>query len=74
MYTNDNFMRFKDQEVDKATAIERLINYMIYCNKSIIIGSDKPKERMKQLQQLFPEARFEICGMGVRLLNDPSRI
>ena len=70
MYINNNFIRFKSKD-DWITSspMERLVGYLIYCNKSIIIGSENPKERLKILQERFPEARFELCGMGVKLCS-----
>lgn len=52
-----------------STAMDRLINKFIADNKSIVIGSDRPEEHLQELRTRFPNAKFELCGMGVRLCS-----
>jgi len=56
-----------NRNIGKSQRISAIIETCIKNNHSIIIGTLWPDQRIIELQAEFPNAKFEICGQGVKL-------
>lgn len=64
-----DILQFTGKQYGKQLVSMRVIQFCIRENKSITIGSSNPEQRMKILQAVFPDAKFELVPMGVKLCN-----